>query len=370
MSRSGLSFPFGGAREPSAHVGDQVPPLPPVNDARVKQQALEIIKDILSDSDPRSLFARRNLHELLTAHPGDPKGALLEHLIQTRAGLEVPDESAGHQESMSLNRESAEVPQTVTVPVNSEVRKRIQAVLRDKLLLTAFQPIHALPGGDVIGVEALIRFVEQDGAAADVWFREASEAGLGTELEIAALHCSLAAAEEMPQDMFVAFNLTPATSRDPRVRALLEEAHLSPSRIVIELTGSLAAADGVGDESCLGPLRRRGMRLAVSASGAGYVSMDKIEELRPDIIKLDRHLIEGIDSSHGQRIRARAVVELADELDAAVVAQGIETAEELREATELNVSAAQGYLLGRPSVHPLDWSSWTLHSQAEAQSVG
>lgn len=370
MSRSGLSFPFGGATEPSAHDGDQAPPPSPVNVARVKQQALEIIKDILSDADPRSEFARSHLQELLAAHPGDPKGALLEHLIDTREGRVVPDESAGHQESMSLNRESVDAPQTVTVPVNSEVRKRIQAVLRDKLLLTAFQPIHELPGGDVIGVEALIRFVEQDGAAADVWFREASDAGLGTELEIAALHCSLAAAEEMPEDMFVAFNLTPATSRDPRVRALLEEAHLQPSRIVIELTGSLAPADGVSDESGLGPLRRRGMRLAVSASGAGYVSMDKIEELGPDIIKLDRHLIEGIDSSEGQRIRARSVVELARELGASVVAQGIETAAELREATALNVSAAQGYLLGRPSVHPLDWSSWTLHSQAEAQSVG
>lgn len=370
MSRSGLSFPFGGAMEPSANDGVQAPPLPPVNDARVRQQVLEIIKDILSESDPRSEWARRNLQERLVEHPGDPKAALLEHLIETRNGVVVPDESAGHQESMSLNRESAEAPHTVTVPVNSEVRKRIQSVLRDKLLLTAFQPIHELPEGDVIGVEALIRFVEQDGAAADVWFREASEAGLGTELEIAALHCSLAAAEEMPQDMFVAFNLTPQTSKDPRVRALLEEAHLSPSRIVVELTGSLESADGVADESGLGPLRRRGMRLAVSASGAGYVSMDKIEELRPDIIKLDRHLIEGIDSSHGQRIRARAVVELARELGAAVVAQGIETEAELREATELHVAAAQGYLLGRPSVHPLDWSSWTLHSQPETQSVG
>ena len=369
MSRSGLSLPPGGALEgpPNDRAGK---PVPAADDTRVRQQALEIIESILAETDPRSQQSRSNLQERFRQHPDDPKSVLLEHLIVTRTQPATGAVPVVHQDSMSLNRETAEAPQTVTIPIDTEVRKRIQSVLRDKLLLTAFQPIHGLLSGDVIGVEALIRFVEQDGAAADVWFREASEAGLGTDLEIAALSCSLAAAEDFPDTMFVAFNLSPETAADPRVRKLLEGAGLAPDRIVIELTGSLELADGWDDDHGLGPLRRRGLRLAVSASGAGFVSMDKIEELRPDILKLDRHLIEGIDNSEGQRIRARAVVALARELGSSVVAQGIETAGELQEATALNVAAAQGYLLGRPSVHPLDWSSWSLHSQAEAQSVG
>jgi EAL domain-containing protein (putative c-di-GMP-specific phosphodiesterase class I) len=56
------------------------------------------------------------------------------------------------------------------------------------LLLTAFQPIIGISAEEVVGVEALTRFVMYDGASADIWFREAATVGLGTELEIAALH--------------------------------------------------------------------------------------------------------------------------------------------------------------------------------------
>ncbi|MFJ5955957.1 EAL domain-containing protein [Paenarthrobacter sp. NPDC092416] len=370
MSHDGLSFSAAGGSRRPVEDDARASPFQAVDEMAIRQQAREIIDEILADVDAKSEWALKALRKLVESHPDDPKRALLEHLIETRKVTDALEQAPAHQESMSLNRETSEAPQTVTVPVDADVRKRIQTVLRDKLLLTAFQPIHALPGGDVIGVEALIRFVEQDGAAADVWFREASDAGLGTELEIAALHCALAAAEDIPANLFVAFNLTPATAQDPRVRKLLSEPYLPPERIVVELTGSLKAAGGLSKERGLGPLRSRGLRLAISASGAGLVSMDRVEELSPDIVKLDRYLIEGIEGSEGQRTRAKAIVEVANQIGADVVAEGIETLEELREATALNVTAAQGYLLGRPSVDPLEWSSWTIHSSAEPQPAG
>ncbi|MCP1412005.1 EAL domain-containing protein [Paenarthrobacter sp. A20] len=338
--------------------------------ATMREQVKDIIESILADSEPRSEGARIKLRELVEANPDDPAGALLEHLLETR---KEPSSAAAvpvQLESSSVHLESVGAARTVSVPVSHEVREGIQAILADKLLLTAFQPVHALPTGDVVGVEALTRFVGEDGAGADVWFNEAAAAGLGTELEIAALHCALTAAHDVPDNMSVALNLTPATSSDPRVRNLLAAASLAPDRIIVELTGSLADVEAQTGNDGLGPLRTLGLRVAISASGAALVSLERVEQLRPDIIKLDRHLIEGIEGSEGQRIRARAIVELAREIGAEVIAVGVETAEELQEVTALKITAAQGYLLGRPSVHPLDWSAWSIRAQAEAQPAG
>lgn len=342
----------------------------PAEAMKMREQVLDIIESILADPEPRSEVARGKLRELLEARPEDPEGVLLEHLINTRSTPSPATKVPVQLDTASLHLESPNSALTVSVPVSREVRESIQSILADKLLLTAFQPVHALPSGDVVGVEALTRFVGEDGAGADVWFNEAAAAGLGTELEIAALHCALTAAHDVPGTMSVALNLSPATSNDPRVRDLLAAAPLAPDRIIIELTGSVEAAGNHSGRNGLGPLRALGLRLAISASGAALVSLDQIELLRPDIIKLDRHLIEGIEENQGQKIRAKAIVDLARGIGADIIAEGIETTAELHEVTELKVTAAQGYLLGRPSVHPLDWSAWSVSPQAEAQPAG
>ncbi|WP_159704099.1 EAL domain-containing protein [Arthrobacter sp. 18067] len=362
----GSLSPDGGADSALPNGADAAVPA----EVTMREQVKDIIESILADSEPRSEGARIKLRELVEASPDDPAGALLEHLLETRKETSSASAVPVQLESSSVHLESVDAARTVSVPVSHEVREGIQAILADKLLLTAFQPVHALPSADVVGVEALTRFVGEDGAGADVWFNEAAAAGLGTELEIAALHCALTAAHDVPDNMSVALNLTPATSSDPRVRNLLAAASLAPDRIIVELTGSLADVEGQTGNDGLGPLRALGLRVAISASGAALVSLERVEQLRPDIIKLDRHLIEGIEGSEGQRIRARAIVELAREIGAEVIAVGVETAEELQEVTALRITAAQGYLLGRPSVHPLDWSAWSIRAQTEAQPAG
>ncbi|MDR6986813.1 EAL domain-containing protein (putative c-di-GMP-specific phosphodiesterase class I) [Paenarthrobacter nitroguajacolicus] len=362
----GSLTPEGGA-DSARPDGDRVPPSA---DMTMREQVKDIIDSILADSEPRSEGARSRLRALMETHSDDPAGALLEHLLETRKEPSSAAPVPVHLDSSSVHLESVDAARTVSIPVSHEVREGIQAILADKLLLTAFQPVHALPSGEVVGVEALTRFVGEDGAGADVWFNEAAAAGLGTELEIAALHCALTAAHDVPGTMSVALNLTPSTSRDPRVRNLLAAASLAPERIIVELTGSLADVGGQTGSDGLGPLRALGLRLAINASGAALVSLELVEQLRPDIIKLDRHLIEGIESSEGQRIRARAIVELAREIGAEVIAVGIETAGELEQVSTLNITAAQGYLLGRPSVHPLDWSAWSIRAQTESQPAG
>lgn len=110
--------------------------------------------------------------------------------------------------------------------------------------------------------------------------------------------------------------------------------------------------------TALSPLRRAGLRIAVDDAGAGFASMRHILELKPDLIKLDRDIIAGIDTDPGQRALGAAMVGFATEIGAGLVAEGIETDAELEMVARLGMGTAQGYLLGRPSTEPEDWAQW------------
>lgn len=329
----------------------------------VRWQARQIITELLAESDPASEWTRQQLRALFEAHPDNPEHVLLEHLTAT---TELANADNGAIPEMARPQAVA-VPEPV--PFTRRSRNRIEAILADKMLMTAFQPIRRLPEGHVIGVEALTRFVSDDGASADHWFSEAESVGLGTDLELAALHRALTAAQAVPEHMFIALNLTPATCADPRIPGLLDHSQLAMDRIVIDLNGPIPFDQYGALTAALAPLRQRGLRIAVNGAGVGFTSMDQVLELHPDIIKLDRSFIAGIESSQGQRLRAAAMNELAHYIDAALGAQGVETQEELDAVTGLGVVAAQGYLLGRPSVHPLDWNAW-IRSESETPATG
>jgi len=334
-----------------------------MGDLSVRWQARQIITELLAESDPATEWTRTQLRALDEAHPDNPEHVLFEHLAAT---TELANAGNGAIPAI-VQSQAAAAPEPV--PFTRRSRNRIEAILADRMLMTAFQPIRRLPAGDVIGVEALTRFVSDDGASADHWFNEAESVGLGTDLELAALHRALSAAQAVPEHMFIALNLTPATCADPRIPGLLDHSQLAMDRIVIDLNGAIPADQYGTLTAAIAPLRQRGLRIAVNAAEAGFTSMDQVLELHPDIIKLDRSFIAGIESSEGQRLRAAAMNELARHIDAVIGAQGVETQEELNAVTELGIAAAQGYLLGRPSIHPLDWNAW-IRSESEAAATG
>ena len=128
--------------------------------------------------------------------------------------------------------------------------------------------------------------------------------------------------------------------------------------IVLELTVRLEVCDYAPRLSALAPLRHRVLRIAVDDAGSGFASMRHILHIRPDIIKLDRSLIAGIDDNQGQHALGAALVEFAHQIGATLVAEGLETPAELAAVGRLGMTAGQGYLLGRPSIHPRDWDDW------------
>ncbi|MDQ1750991.1 MAG: hypothetical protein QOE71_2047 [Pseudonocardiales bacterium] len=239
---------------------------------------------------------------------------------------------------------------------------RIEAMLAQRLLLTAFQPIHDLKTGDVVGVEALTRFVAEPGATPDVWFADAASVGLGTQMELLAVQTALTAAAELPEHLYVSVNVSPSSCLDLGLAALITECPIAATRIVIELTEHSPVANYDPICAALAGLRSRGVRIAVDDAGSGFASFRHILELKPDLIKLDRTIISGLDTDLARHALCAAVVSFAGRTGTKVTAEGIENPAELMTVTDLGMDAAQGYLLGRPSIEPREWARWQTHA--------
>lgn len=334
----------------------------------LREQVLEVINHVLADPCPEREWARAQLRELLVEYPDDPEHALLEHLFTTRKMTgDFGDEDLPPAGELPLGSSLSGEPRPLKVPFKKRSKKRIEAVLGNRMLLTAFQPIRELPDGKVAGLEALARFVSTDGTSADTWFREAAAIGLGPDLEIAALQCALSAARGVPPHLFVTFNVSPTTLVHKRAVELLTTSGLPLERMIVEL--SCRASDRILNDliRALAPLRRNGLRVAVDGSGPGFTPAEHIRRLRPDVIKVDRTFIENVlDSCCPDD---PAVIELAWEVGAVLAAEGIETEDELAAVMRTGMTVGQGYLLGRPSVHPLDWSAWVIQAETAASRV-
>lgn len=228
-----------------------------------------------------------------------------------------------------------------------EIRARLRGAMAGDGLSMVFQPIVDVDTGGPIGFEALARFEQTPVRGPDVWFAEAAEVGLGVDLELAAIRMALHHLPELPPHAYLAVNASPSTAISGRLDAALGD--VPAHRIVLEITEHdvIEAYDDL--EAALSGLRRRGVRVAVDDAGAGYASFRHILRLQPDIIKLDMALTRDIDRDRPRRALASALIAFGRDTGSVIVAEGVETAAELRTLRRLGVSAAQGYFLGRPA---------------------
>jgi PAS domain S-box-containing protein len=235
----------------------------------------------------------------------------------------------------------------------------VRALLRGEGISIAFQPIHSLATGRMQGVEALSRFsVPGRDRSPQDWFSDADEVGLRADLELAAVRAALVSATALPGHLYLSLNLSPETLLWPGLFDLLTGASVDASRIVVEVTEQTRVGDYERLRRALASLRDTGIRIAVDDAGAGYACFRHILQLTPDVIKLDRSLIAGIDADGARRALAAAVATFAHDVGATVVAEGIEESGEMEAALRLGIDAGQGYLLGRPTTAPADWLTW------------
>ncbi len=223
---------------------------------------------------------------------------------------------------------------------------RLCRAIRSRDFKLLFQPIVVLDSGIVYGYEALTRgpaWLEDP----QKLFRAASRNGLLGELEMGVCSEAVASALRYFSDgerLFV--NLSPETSREGGVMEALGA--YGGDRVVVEVT-EYQRVPPLDFEASAARWREKGFRIAVDDVSAGYSRLMAIALLKPDFIKADRPLVAGAVSSSNWRLVLQHVVALSGEIGAEVIAEGIETVEEMSLVKELGIKYGQGYLFARPA---------------------
>lgn len=228
---------------------------------------------------------------------------------------------------------------------------RIRDLLDQGDLPVVYQPIANLQTGEVVGVEALSRFPGNGDVPPDRWFNEAASVGLGVELEVLAVRQAMRALERLPEQVYLSVNVSPAAAMSPQLVDVLDG--LPMRRVVLEITEHSQVLDYDRLNLALVALRTLGVRLAIDDAGSGFSSLRHILRLSPDIIKLDISLTQGIDNDSVLRALGYSLASFASAIDAAVIAEGVETERELHALRFLQVSYGQGFFLRRPGPMPM-----------------
>jgi EAL domain-containing protein (putative c-di-GMP-specific phosphodiesterase class I) len=234
----------------------------------------------------------------------------------------------------------------------------VERVIEGREFSILFQPIFDLDGGRLIGAEALARFSSLPVRSPGAWLAEADAVGLLVDLDLALARTSLDHLPHLPSDAFLAVNVSPETAASKRFPKLLQET--APSRIVLEMTEHAPVDDYDGLRRALRRPRASGVRIAIDDAGAGFASLRHIVRLEPDFIKLDITLTRDIDTDPVRQALAVALVSFADQIEATVIAEGVETQRQLEALRRSGVRYAQGFHLGRPGPIPEDERTFKL----------
>ena len=225
-----------------------------------------------------------------------------------------------------------------------EIESRLKPLMYDGGPTVVMQPIVDVFTGARVGAEALSRFPAEWGLAPDVCFQQAHSIGLGDRLELLALERAAELVEGV--DGYVAMNVSPGTLLTPECTALLERLPLD--RILLELSEHDPVDDYPTLMAVLAPLRARGMRLAIDDVGAGFSSLRHIVLTSPEVIKIDRTIIDGVTHDPVLQSLVRSLVDFGHGCRARVVAEGVETATDSAMLAALGVDYGQGWFYGRP----------------------
>jgi PAS domain S-box-containing protein len=231
-----------------------------------------------------------------------------------------------------------------------EQRARVVAVMETDGVKAVFQPIVHISTSRVGGYEALSRFELPSGGSPEQWFDAANVTGLGAELEIHAIRKAIEHAYRLPTEAYLSVNASPATLLRPDFTELMRGLH--GESLVVEVTEHSAVEDYVPLQRAIDLLRRDGVRLAIDDAGAGFASLKHIVRLLPEFIKLDLFLIRDIHEDPVKRAVVAGMMGVASQIGGKVIAEGVETVDELRVLVDLGVEWAQGYYLGRPGPLP------------------
>ncbi len=236
----------------------------------------------------------------------------------------------------------------------------IVGILENENVRTLFQPIVNLTNGQVIGYEALSRGPKGSILEGPLdMLRVAEKHNLLWEIELLFRRKSIERSIKIDKDKLLFINVDPNIIKDKKfekgfTKDFLAEYGISPKTVIFEITERTAIADYMNFRAVLDNYKEQGYKIAIDDVGSGYSGMKTITETQPNYIKIDMDLIRNIDSDSLKRAIMQSFVKLGESTGIRLIAEGIETKQELKTLIQMGVYAGQGYLLQRPAGTFLD----------------
>ena len=238
--------------------------------------------------------------------------------------------------------------------------------LRDGQIVPWFQPIVDLNSKNLCGFEVLARWTHptRGPIAPDVFIPLAEEVGLIESLGWTVLGRACEIAQVWDPSLRLSFNMSPVHFKDrnllPRLQTILASAEFDPQRLILELTEHSVIHDMAEARASMDAMRRVGISIELDDFGTGYSSLAGLQALPFDRIKIDQTFISGIGRDLENQRLVHGIMAFAKQMGLSVVAEGIETVEDLQIVTELGCAFGQGYLFERAL--PGDQVSWLLET--------
>ena len=237
---------------------------------------------------------------------------------------------------------------------NGDLSAAVIALAQRRAVRPVYQPIIELKTGRVMGYEGLVRPTLESGFAnAGELFDAAERTGRQAELDQVCLEAVISGAVTLAPETLLTLNVSPRSLEAPEFSvaglvAILERCGIAPGRVILELTERESIDDLEQLRRNVAAARAAGLRLAADDVGAGNAGLRLLSQVRFDIVKIDLSLVQDGAQQRTSLAVVGSLQELARRWGAWVIAEGVETAEQLEVIRGLGITAAQGYLLARP----------------------
>lgn len=322
--------------------------LPLAFQERAACEATLLFSDLISapfDTGGRSVRLTTSAGVALYRNDTDSAGLLLRNAETALYTAKKRDNCKLLVHDKAMEEESKRI-----VKIEQALRTAISSASVD----VHFQPIISFTSNRISGFECLARWADPDLGviAPDVFIQVAERRGLISPLSKVLFGKALSAMARWPQDMFLAFNLSPSQLIDhstvQNIVAQIKEHAIHPSRIELEVTETAVMANPAVATKAIHELKAIGLKISLDDFGTGQSSLGRLRELPFDKLKIDRAFVSCLTQDKASNTIVKAILDMCDGLEIDTVAEGIETEGQAARLIEMGCHAGQGYLFGRP----------------------